>query len=178
MLRLAGQCADGVAPNWCSAEQIAWMREHVAEGTRRAGRDPAEVPFALYIRVCVDEDEEAARRAFASQVLAYALARPGVPKNVGYRAHFARMGFDQVLSELEARRDSGTPFAELVDGVPKELLLKVGYFGPASGAAEAMQRLSQGLDEAMVRLIAVRPGDLEACLTAVRACRPETWARG
>jgi alkanesulfonate monooxygenase SsuD/methylene tetrahydromethanopterin reductase-like flavin-dependent oxidoreductase (luciferase family) len=177
MLRLAGQCADGVTPNWCSAEQIGWMREYVADGARRAGRDPAEVPFALYIRVCIDEDEEAARRAFATQLLSYALARPGVPKNLGYRAHFARMGFDHVLSELEARREAGTPIAELVDGVPEELLLKVGYFGRPSGAAEAMKRLSRGLDEAMVRLITVRPGDLEGCLTAVRVCRPETWAR-
>jgi hypothetical protein len=82
-----------------------------------------------------------------------------------------------VLSELEARRDAGTPLAQLVDSVPKDLLLKVGYFGPATGAAEALRRLSVGLDEAMVRLITVRPGDLGACLTAVRACRPETWAR-
>jgi alkanesulfonate monooxygenase SsuD/methylene tetrahydromethanopterin reductase-like flavin-dependent oxidoreductase (luciferase family) len=177
MLRLAGECADGVTPNWCSAEQIAWMRQHVAEGARRAGRDPGDVPFALYIRVCIDEDEDAARRAFATQVLGYAMARPGVPKNVGYRAHFARMGFDQVLSELEARRDAGTPFAQLVDGIPTDLLLKVGYFGRPSGAAEAMKRLSAGLDEAIVRLITVRSGDLEACLTAVGACRPETWAR-
>jgi alkanesulfonate monooxygenase SsuD/methylene tetrahydromethanopterin reductase-like flavin-dependent oxidoreductase (luciferase family) len=153
------------------------MREHVAEGARRAGRDPGDVPFALYIRVCIDENEDAARRAFATQVLTYAMARPGAPKDRGYRAHFARMGFDEVLSELEARRDSGTPIAELVDSVPKDLLLEVGYFGRPSGAGEAMKRLSRGLDEAMVRLITVRSGDLEACLTAVRACQPETWAR-
>ena len=177
MLRMAGECADGVTPNWCSVEQIAWMREHAAEGARRAGRDPGDVPFALYIRVCIDENEDAARRAFATQVLTYAMARPGAPKDRGYRAHFARMGFDDVLSELEARRDSGTPVAELVDSVPKDLLLEVGYFGRPSGAGEAMKRLSRGLDEAMVRLITVRSGDLEACLTAVRACQPETWAR-
>jgi alkanesulfonate monooxygenase SsuD/methylene tetrahydromethanopterin reductase-like flavin-dependent oxidoreductase (luciferase family) len=176
MLHLAGECADGVTPNWCSPEQIAWMREKVAEAARRAGRDPSEAPFALYIRVCIDEDEDAARRAFASNALMYAMARPGVPKDRGYRAHFARMGFDEVLSDLEARRDAGTPLADLVDAVPRDLLLKVGYFGPPGGAAEALKRLSAGLDEAMVRLISVRPGDLRACLAAVRACRPDAWA--
>ena len=176
MLRLAGACADGVTPNWCSAEQIAWMRPQVAEAARRAGRDPGEVPLALYIRVCIDDDEEAARRAFASNVLMYALARPGAPKDRGYRAHFARMGFDDILSDLEARRDAGTPLADLIDRVPKDLLSKVGYFGPASGAADAMKRLSAGLDEAMVRLISVRPGDLAACVSAIRACRPDAWA--
>jgi alkanesulfonate monooxygenase SsuD/methylene tetrahydromethanopterin reductase-like flavin-dependent oxidoreductase (luciferase family) len=175
MLRLSGEAADGVTPNWSSPEQIAWMREHVAEGARRAARDPAEVPFAQYIRVCVDEDEDAARRTFATNMLGYAMARPGQPKEQGYRAHFGRMGFDAILNDLEARRDAGTPVADLVDAVPTELLLRVGYFGRASGAADALKRLSQGLDEAMVRLITVRSGDLDACLTSVRACQPRSW---
>jgi alkanesulfonate monooxygenase SsuD/methylene tetrahydromethanopterin reductase-like flavin-dependent oxidoreductase (luciferase family) len=172
MLRLAGEASDGVTPNWCSPEQIAWMRQHVADGARKAGRDPSAVPFSLYIRVCIDDDETAARRAFATQVLGYAMARPGQPKDVGYRAHFGRMGFEDVLNDLEARRDHGTPLAELVDLVPPDLLLKVGYFGSASGAGAAFERLSEGLDEAIVRLITVRPGDLESCVTAIKACLP------
>jgi alkanesulfonate monooxygenase SsuD/methylene tetrahydromethanopterin reductase-like flavin-dependent oxidoreductase (luciferase family) len=177
MLRLSGELADGVTPNWSSPEQIAWMRQYVAEGARRAGRDPVDVPFAQYIRVCCDHDEDAARRAFATQVLGYAMARPGQPRERGYRAHFGRMGFEEILRELEARRAAGAPLSELVDGVPKELLLRVGYFGHPGGAAEAFKRLSKGLDEAMVRLITVRPGDLEACLTTIHACQPSTWAR-
>ena len=176
MLRAAGAVADGVTPNWSSAEQIPWMREQVAAGARRAGRDPADVPFAQYIRVCVDEDEDAARRTFAGNMLGYAMARPGQSKEQGYRGHFGRMGFDAVLTDLEARRDAGTPVAELVDAVPPELLLTVGYFGPAAGAAAALRRLARGLDEAMVRLITVRPGDLDACLASVRACQPAGWA--
>ncbi len=175
MLRLSGEACDGVTPNWCSAEQIAWMRLHVAEGARRAGRDPAEIPFALYIRVCIDEDEDAARRTFASNMLGYAMARPGQPKDRGYRAHFGRMGFEEVLSDLERRRDSGTSLPELADLVPPELLLKVGYFGKPAGAAAAMRTLSAGLDEAMVRLISVRRGDLGACINAIRACEPSGW---
>ena len=87
------------------------------------------------------------------------------------------MGFDEVLTDLEARREAGAPESELVDRMPADLLLKVGYFGNAAGAAKALQRLSQGHDEAMVRLIAPRPGDLSACLAAVQACEPSGWAR-
>jgi alkanesulfonate monooxygenase SsuD/methylene tetrahydromethanopterin reductase-like flavin-dependent oxidoreductase (luciferase family) len=178
MLRLAGELANGVTPNWSSPEQIAWMREQVAEGARQAGRDPAEVPFAQYIRVCVDEDEDAARRAFATHVLRYSVARPGQPKTLGYRAHFGRMGFDDILNQVEARRDAGADLAQLVDALPVELMRNVGYFGRAAGAADALRRLAQGLDEAMVRIITVRPGDLDACLNTVRACAPGGWARG
>jgi alkanesulfonate monooxygenase SsuD/methylene tetrahydromethanopterin reductase-like flavin-dependent oxidoreductase (luciferase family) len=176
MLRLAGELADGVTPNWSSPQEIARMREHVGQGVRQAGRDPSEVPFAQYIRVCVDDDAEAARRAFATHVLRYAMARPGQPKTQGYRAHFGRMGFDEVLNVVEARREAGTPLEDLVDQVPAELLRTVGYFGPPSDAADALRRLSEGLDEAMVRIITVRSGDLEACLNTVRACAPEGWA--
>jgi alkanesulfonate monooxygenase SsuD/methylene tetrahydromethanopterin reductase-like flavin-dependent oxidoreductase (luciferase family) len=167
MLRVAGQVSDGVLPNWSSPEEIARMREHVA----------ADIPIAHYIRVCIDEDADAARRAFASNMLGYALARPGQRKDQGYRAHFARMGFDEVLTDLEARREAGAPDAELVDRIPADLLLKVGYFGKPSGAPAALRRLSHGHDEAMVRLIATRPGDLSGCLAAVRACEPTGWAR-
>ena len=175
MLRLSGQWADGVTPNWCSTEQVAWMRKNVAEGARKAGRDPSEVPFALYIRVCIDEDEDAARRTFATNMLGYAMARPGQSKDRGYRAHFGRMGFEDVLSDLERRRDNGAAVGELADLVPSELLLKVGYFGKPAGAAAAMRRLSVGLEEAMVRLITVRRGDLSACMSAIQACQPSAW---
>ena len=177
MLRLSGEVADGVAPNWASPEQIAWCREQIAVGAQRAGRDPQSVPVVQYIRVCVDEDVAAARRAYARQVLAYAMARPGTPKTQGYRAHFARMGFDAVLTELEARRDAGASEDELVDAIPDELLLRVGYFGRPEGAAEAFRRLAVGLDVAIVRIVTARP-TLDAALLAVRACRPELVATG
>src|SRR6266511_2094041 len=151
MLRLAGGLANGVTPNWSSPEQIALMRERVSEG---------------------------ARRAFATQVLRYAMARPGQPKTHSYRGHFGRMGFEDILLELEARRDAGAEIPDLVDSLPTELLRAVGYFGPAAGAAAALRRLAQGLDEAMVRVITVRPGDLDACLETVRACAPDGWVDG
>jgi alkanesulfonate monooxygenase SsuD/methylene tetrahydromethanopterin reductase-like flavin-dependent oxidoreductase (luciferase family) len=176
MLKLSGQLSDGVTPNWSSPEQIAWIREQVSEAARRAGRAPADVPIAQYIRVCIDDDEDAARHAFAAQVLSYAMARPGVPRDRGYRAHFGRMGFEEVLTEIEARHAAGTPVSELVDAVPADLLLRVGYFGRASGAAAAMKRLSEGLDEPIVRLVTVGSGDLETCMTSVRACQPSGWA--
>src|SRR3989440_2332348 len=92
MLRLAGRRYDGAALNWCTSEQVRWSREQVAAGARAAGRDPADVTIHEYVRVCIDEDEPAARIAFAKMVMTYALLRPGWDKTKGYRAHFARMG--------------------------------------------------------------------------------------
>jgi alkanesulfonate monooxygenase SsuD/methylene tetrahydromethanopterin reductase-like flavin-dependent oxidoreductase (luciferase family) len=171
MVRLAGEAADGVLPNWCTAEQVAWIRERVNASARRVGRDPSEVQIAEYIRICVDEDEDTARRAYTRAVLGYALARAGASKEAGYRGHFARMGFNDALTDLEERRDRGASETELIEAFPRELLQMVGYYGRAAGAAAAFRRLAEGLDVAIVRVVAARPG-VESVQAVMRACAP------
>jgi alkanesulfonate monooxygenase SsuD/methylene tetrahydromethanopterin reductase-like flavin-dependent oxidoreductase (luciferase family) len=171
MLQLAGEAADGVGLNWCAPEQIAWSRERIAEGAANVGRDPRKVKVIEYIRVCVDDDEDLAHRAYMRAMFRYAIARPGVPKHLGYRGHFGRMGFEEALSDLEARRDRGASQEELYDAMPVDLARHVGYFGPAAGAAAAFRRLSEGLDVALVRVVLARP-TLESAIAVMEACHP------
>lgn len=171
MLSLAGQVADGASLNWATPARIAEARNVIAAGAAKAGRRAEDVTVSMYIRVCVDDDVEAARRALGAQTLSYAMARKGAPKTGGYRGMFAEMGFDELLGDLEARRDAGAPMDELVDAAPDELLLSNGYFGPASGAADAYARLSQGLDESIVRVVTARPG-LEPVVEALESLTP------
>jgi alkanesulfonate monooxygenase SsuD/methylene tetrahydromethanopterin reductase-like flavin-dependent oxidoreductase (luciferase family) len=171
MLRLAGEAADGAALNWSTPEQVAWSRDRVAEGARRAGRDPYAIAIHEYIRICVDEDEDAARRGLTRALLGYALARPGASKEAGYRGHFARMGFDAALTELEERREHGVSTEEIIEAFPRALLQAVGYYGPASGAAAAFRRLAEGLDIAVVRVVRARPG-IESVRAVMQGCAP------
>src|ERR1700728_4051072 len=171
MLRLAGEIADGALLNWATPERIAVSRELVDAGSARAGRDPGSVPLTMYIRVCIDDDAAAARQAFAAQVLGYAMGRPGIPQSAGYRGLFTQMGFGGELSELEQRRDRGAVMPELVAAVSDEMLQAVGYYGPAGPAPAAFARLSNGLDEAIVRIITTRPG-LEPVARAMTALTP------
>jgi alkanesulfonate monooxygenase SsuD/methylene tetrahydromethanopterin reductase-like flavin-dependent oxidoreductase (luciferase family) len=171
MVRLAGELADGALLNWATPERIAESRQLVAEGAARVGRDPGQVALTMYIRVCVDDDVPAARRALGAQVLGYALGRPGTPPNAGYRGLFAQMGFDAVLADLETRRDGGASMDDLVAATPDALLSAVGYFGPAAGAAEAYARLTPGLDETVVRIVTAHRG-LEPVVRAMEALTP------
>jgi alkanesulfonate monooxygenase SsuD/methylene tetrahydromethanopterin reductase-like flavin-dependent oxidoreductase (luciferase family) len=171
MLRLAGEVSDGALLNWATPTRIARSRHLVDQGAERVGRDPMEVPLTMYIRMCVDEDTEAARRALGMHVLLYAMATPGMPTTAGYRGQFTEMGFDEVLTELELRRDRGDPLEALIAAAPDELLTAVGYYGPADGAAAAFARLSEGLDEAIVRIITTRP-ELELVVTTMEALSP------
>jgi alkanesulfonate monooxygenase SsuD/methylene tetrahydromethanopterin reductase-like flavin-dependent oxidoreductase (luciferase family) len=171
MLALAGEAADAAALNWCTPEQVSASRETVAAGARAAGREPGEVAMIEYIRICVDDDVDAARRAYVKALMGYALARPGTNKALGYRGHFARMGFDEALTELEDRRDRGASEDELIEAFPVDLARLVGYFGPASGAGQGFRRLAEGLDTAIVRVVAARPG-LESIAAVMEACQP------
>jgi hypothetical protein len=127
--------------------------------------------MTMYVRVCIDDDEAAARQALGTQVLQYAMARPGLPRNAGYQGLFAAMGFSDALTELEQRRDRGATMPELVAAAPDEMLQAVGYYGPAGPAPAAFARLSSGLDEAIVRIISARPG-LEPVVAAMAALTP------
>jgi alkanesulfonate monooxygenase SsuD/methylene tetrahydromethanopterin reductase-like flavin-dependent oxidoreductase (luciferase family) len=171
MLRLGGELADGISLNWTAPSMRAWCREEVDKGVVRAGRDPSSVAMTEYIRVCIDDDEEAARKAFVRAFMGYALARPGAAKTSGYRGHFARMGYDEVLNGIESRRDAGAAESELVDMFPPEFLREVGYYGKASGAQAALKRLSEGLDLAIVRIVGVRTG-MDAARAVMTACAP------
>jgi alkanesulfonate monooxygenase SsuD/methylene tetrahydromethanopterin reductase-like flavin-dependent oxidoreductase (luciferase family) len=171
MLRLAGETADGALLNWATSERIALSRARIDEGSARAGRAAGSVPMTMYIRVCIDDDLDAARQAFGAQVLGYAMGRPGIPQDAGYRGLFAQMGYDDELSELEERRDQGAAWPELVAAAPDAMLQAVGYYGPAAEAPAAFARLSAGLDETIVRIITARPG-LEPVRQAMAALTP------
>jgi len=175
MLRLAGEMADGACLNWCSAAQIAWSRERIAEGAAQAGRNPSEVKVAEYIRVCVDDDVDLARRRLALATMRYALGATILsPKErqFGYRAHFERMGFTEELAELDEMRKRGATAEEVADAFPLDILNTVAYCGPAAGAAKAFKRLAEGLDTAIVRVVAARPG-MASVRAVMEACKPQ-----
>jgi alkanesulfonate monooxygenase SsuD/methylene tetrahydromethanopterin reductase-like flavin-dependent oxidoreductase (luciferase family) len=177
MLRLAGRAADGAAMSFATPAEIARAAALIGEGARAAGRDRGDIALSMYIRVCIDEDAGLARQAFATTVLGYALARPGVDKGLAYRGLFARMGYDAALSELEERRDRGATVDELARRAPDEMLRAVGYFGPAEGAARRFAELSAGLDETIVRYVAARPG-IEPLLAVMDTLAPDRVLAG
>ena len=175
MLELSGELADGASLNWCTPEQIAWSRERIADGAARAGRDPSEVNVAEYIRICVDDDVEVARIALAKATMGYALGA-SVPtereRQLGYRAHFERMGFTDELAELDRMRAAGASSDEVADAFPTEILMSVGYFGRTEGVAAAFKRLSEGLDTAIVRVVTARRG-VDSTMAVMAACKPD-----
>ena len=180
MLEMSGELADGASLNWCTPEQIAWSRDRIAEGAAKAGRDPSEINVAEYIRICVDDDVDAARIALAKATMGYALGA-SVPtereRQLGYRAHFERMGFTDELAHLDEMRKNGADRDQVADAFPAEILQSVANVGKADAAAAAFARLAEGLDTAIVRVVAARRG-VDSTLAVMEACKPENIRAG
>ena len=124
--------------------------------------------------MCVDEDPQVAQQAFARSTMGYALG-PSIPsareRRLGYRGHFDRMGFAKEMAELDRMRELGEPNDRVAAAFPVEVLRQVGYFGPAEGAGKAFRKLAEGLDVAVVRVVAARP-ELDSVRAVMEACRP------
>ena len=93
-------------------------------------------------------------------------------RQLGYRAHFERMGFTDELADLDEMRKKGASSDEVADAFPAEILQSVGYFGKADGAAAAFAQLAEGLDTAIVRVVAARRG-VDSTLAVMEACKPD-----
>ena len=100
MLELAGELADGVLLNWTAARHVQAAVHHVRIGAERAGRDPAAIDIAGYVRVAVADDLKAARADLSRQVVSYA-------SNVFYRNFFQESGFAAEMAEVERAMQRG-----------------------------------------------------------------------
>ena len=127
MARLGGELADGVYLSWCTPGSVRSTRDRMTEGAARAGRDPAGVRLAASVRVCIDDDEQAARRALATALLPYVLGWGGAPQ-AHNRANFERMGFGTELAELyRMQRERRGPGGDH-RGVPRPDAARAGLF--------------------------------------------------
>jgi len=151
MLRVAAELADGVALNWCNQELVTWSRAQIEQAAHQAGRPMPRI--IEYIRTSVDPDGELARRTLAKAALGYAIGLPP------YRHHFERMGFGDLLTRLEkdGSRDPGPAF-----------IAAAGASGRPGEVRPQIERLAQGLDLAVVRVLVTRPGDAESAERVLR----------
>jgi alkanesulfonate monooxygenase SsuD/methylene tetrahydromethanopterin reductase-like flavin-dependent oxidoreductase (luciferase family) len=157
MLRLAGECADGVLMNWASPETIAQSARWLEEGIARARRDRADVTLSMYLRCAIDDDIDAARRTIATEILEKIAptGRRDVDGMHGYRGQFVRLGFESDVVKLEQRLAGGASMQDLLDDVPSAMCAAAGYFGTAESAAARVADLTRGLDAVVIRVIPV-----------------------
>jgi alkanesulfonate monooxygenase SsuD/methylene tetrahydromethanopterin reductase-like flavin-dependent oxidoreductase (luciferase family) len=168
MLELAGELADGILPNWMDPEHLAWAREQMAVGARKAGR-PTNSHVVQAIRTAVDDDPVVARRALAAEALRYVFARPGQPGGGHYHASARRMGVGPDIDRAQALKDAGAPEEEWLDSFPESSLERMGAWGRPAEAAARVRKLAEGFDLVNVRPVLSRP-NFESAVAPLEAC--------
>ncbi len=120
MCRLAGQVADGVLLNWATPKAVAEAVAEVRRGAEGAGRDPAAVDVACYIRAAVGDDEAAVRRSLAVETTRYISLD-------FYRQMFETSGFGPETAAVMAALPRGLEAAAA--GVSDRMLEAIALFG-------------------------------------------------
>jgi 5,10-methylenetetrahydromethanopterin reductase len=149
--RVAGQCADGAIMQGCVAPALVeFFRDRVAEGARRAGRDPARVDLVARLNVCIDDDRRAARDVM----------RPTIVRSLSAQRPdfftFATAGLalppalrDAILA-LPYTHDPA-PLRALAPQVPDDFVDAVTLTGPPAEVAGEVARLARaGITQLMV----------------------------
>lgn len=142
--RVAGRVADGAMMQGCVAEPLLrFFRETVAEGARRAGRDPASIDLVARINVCIHDDRGAARDVM----------RPGIVRSlVAQRPEFFTFrqaglavpaGLAAKVMALPYTHDPA-PLQAIAGDVPDEFVDAVTLAGPPDVVADGVIRLARG----------------------------------
>ena len=105
MLEVCGEIAQGALLVWTTVEYCRTAAGHVAEGARRAGRDPSEVDVATMIPCAVSDDKDRARDSMRMAIASY------VGRFPRYRRLMAEAGYADELEEVR-RAWAGTGSAQ------------------------------------------------------------------
>ena len=139
MLELTGELADGVLLNWTASNYLEQAIQHLHRGAEKAGRDPAEIDVAGYVRVAVSDNPEAARVSLQGQIARYA-------SNPFYNNFFQGMGFGREMNAAEEAIRRGDIDAA-AQAISPEMQDQVAVVGNAEQCrAQIEKRRSLGLN--------------------------------
>jgi len=163
MVALAGEVGDGVLLNWCPPERVARARTRLAQAASNAGRDPAAITVAVYVRACLNVERAVALAALREMTGRYAT----IPH---YRAQFEAMELGEAAGAAAAAFEAGR-----IADVPEELVMAVTVAG---GRQEAVARFAEyrraGADLVLCYPVTASLDPFSSMLGTVLAAAPET----
>lgn len=128
MVALAGRAADGILLNWCTPQRVAAARRTLIEAAEAAGRDPASLTIAVYVRAALEVDEAVALGPLREMTGLYA-------SYPAYRKQMAAMGFAAESEVAASAHAAGNP-----EDVPDSLVRALIILG---GRAQAVSRFRE-----------------------------------
>jgi alkanesulfonate monooxygenase SsuD/methylene tetrahydromethanopterin reductase-like flavin-dependent oxidoreductase (luciferase family) len=164
MCRLAGEVADGALLNWATPEAAATAVAEVRRGAEAAGRDPAAVEIACYIRAAAGNDPAAVHRSLALETVRYVA--------LGfYRQMFEASGFGRETAAVMAALSGGIEAAAA--GISDRMLESIALFGDEAGWRKRLDRYRDaGVDLPVIAPVPAGADAFRAWGSAIRTFAP------
>jgi 5,10-methylenetetrahydromethanopterin reductase len=149
--RIAGRVADGAIMQGCVADRLVqFFKRAVAEGARRAGRDPSEVELVARVNVCIADDARAAREAMRPSIVRSLAAQ----RRDFFTFRAAGLEIPEALGDAVARlpyTHDPAPLMEIAPLVPDAFVDAVALTGPPAEIARGVVRLARhGIGQLMI----------------------------
>jgi probable F420-dependent oxidoreductase len=165
-IELCGEVADGIILTRSTLQTAAKVREHLAAGARRAGRDPARIEVSSLLPASIGDTREAALAAL----------RPGIAFYCGFFPRYNRMmaehGFAAeaaTIAEAWARGDRDASERAVSDAMIDATSVS-GTAEQCRARIEAYR--TSGIDLPIISPFARGPDARERVEAAIRACAP------
>ncbi|GBD13971.1 Putative coenzyme F420-dependent oxidoreductase [bacterium HR24] len=145
MAELAGEVADGAAMYMVPLSAIPVMRERVAQGARKVGRDPSQVELVLGLHLLLSDDLEKARHR-ARQALTYWVGLPA------YNRAIRVAGFEDEARRIREAFERGD-MEGIRSNISDELVDEFCAVGPPRRCLERVEAFRQAGVDAIVLMI-------------------------
>ena len=166
MLEICGEISQGAMMTRCTVENAGKAAHHVADGARRAGRDPEEVDVTTLLPCVVSDDLEQAYDMMRDGTASYAARFPR------YRRVMAEAGFPEEVDAVARAWNAGDE-ERARRLVPTALLDKVSVVGPPERCRERLQQYREaGIDLPIIGTRTSGPGAKQRAMEAIRGCAP------
>jgi probable F420-dependent oxidoreductase len=161
-LTLAGEIADGVLLNWLPPEAVASSIKHLEGGAQRAGRTLDGFEIAAFVRTCVTDEPEPARRALARDITGYAIVD-------AYARFFRSCGYGAEMDAIANAWAAGDR-ARAVEHISDRLLDGLGVIGDAEFCRSRIEQFAKaGLTQPVIVPFSPDPDPRPALLRTIRA---------
>lgn len=166
MLEVCGEIAQGALMTWCTVEHATQAARHVAEGAKRAGRNPDEVEVATLLPCAAGSAGEGALEGLKTNIARYAARFPR------YRRLMETAGFTEELQAVRRAWNEGNQ-KEAVQLVPAGLIEKIALVGSAEKCRSKLDEYRRaGITQPIIspRISGANPK--EEAMQIIRACAP------
>ena len=150
MLRLAGAFADGVLLTWVPLSAVSQVVAEIRSGAQAAGRRPADVDIALYLRTCVTDEPTAAVEWLRRDITGYTVADV-------YSRVLRRFGFAAEVEAMQQAWNRGER-EHALQQISDRMVAALGVIGPeAACQAQVQQFAAVGVALPIIMPFAPRP---------------------